>query len=95
MKPYTGEVEGTIVPPRGDKNFGWDSIFQPLGSKKTFGEMTLKEKNQYSHRAEALKKLKHYLMTDLKYPTDVEKFITPEQLQHLVNRTRGPIDDMM
>lgn len=28
-------IQGTIVAPRGDKNFGWDPIFQPEGYDKT------------------------------------------------------------
>jgi XTP/dITP diphosphohydrolase len=36
--------------------FGFDPIFQPLDSVKTFAEMTLPEKNRVSHRAQALRK---------------------------------------
>jgi XTP/dITP diphosphohydrolase len=36
--------------------FGFDPIFQPLGSDKTFAEMTIVEKNGYSHRANAVRK---------------------------------------
>lgn len=56
---YEGIVEGSIVPPRSKENsFGWDPIFQPEGSTKTFAEMTLAEKNSVSHRYKALNKLK-------------------------------------
>jgi XTP/dITP diphosphohydrolase len=36
--------------------FGFDPIFQPEGSEKTFAEMTIEEKNVFSHRAHAIRK---------------------------------------
>ena len=43
---FEGRVFGKIVwPPRGDKGFGYDPIFQPDGSSKTFGELTSEEKH--------------------------------------------------
>ena len=50
---FEGEVLGEIVAPRGDNGFGWDSIFQPNGSQKTFGEMTFTEKQSFSMREKA------------------------------------------
>lgn len=35
--------------------FGFDPIFQPVGSKKTFAEMTFAEKNSCSHRGQAVR----------------------------------------
>jgi non-canonical purine NTP pyrophosphatase (RdgB/HAM1 family) len=58
---FSGEIKGEIVKPRGEKNFGWDPIFQPKGYDKTFAEMSLDEKNKISMRKEALLKLKSYL----------------------------------
>lgn len=61
---YRGEVEGTAVwPPRGEKGFGYDPIFQPDGFAITFGEMEAEEKHGWkpgeerglSHRARAFK----------------------------------------
>lgn len=61
---FRGEVEGTIVwPPRGNKGFGYDPVFQPEGYEATFGEMTAEEKHGWkpgdpqalSHRARAFK----------------------------------------
>jgi len=59
---FEGEVEGKIAAePRGDRGFGYDSVFIPEGYDKTFAEMTDEEKNKISHRAKALEKLKNYL----------------------------------
>lgn len=53
-----GYSHGTIVwPPRGDKGFGYDPIFEPQGLKRTFGEMTHEEKLPLTHRARAFEKL--------------------------------------
>jgi XTP/dITP diphosphohydrolase len=41
---------------QGKSGFGFDPIFQPEGSVKTFAEMTIEEKNSYSHRAAAMRK---------------------------------------
>lgn len=61
---FEGVVEGNILPARqGQHGFGYDPIFQPLGSDKSFGEMELSEKNMYSHRAKALRKLIDFLQT--------------------------------
>ncbi len=54
---YEGKVEGKIVwPPRGDKGFGYDPIFQALGDKLTFAEIDPAEKHAKSHRADAFAK---------------------------------------
>jgi XTP/dITP diphosphohydrolase len=36
--------------------FGFDPIFKPIGSEKTFAEMQNDEKNGFSHRADAVRK---------------------------------------
>ncbi len=55
---FEGRVEGTIIwPPRGDKGFGYDPIFQPHGHTITFGEMDPDAKHAMSHRADAFNKL--------------------------------------
>ena len=55
---FRGKVEGKIsLQERGTSGFGYDPIFKPTeGNGRTFAEMTLNEKNGYSHRAEALRK---------------------------------------
>ena len=61
---FEGIAEGTIVAPRGDNGFGFDPIFQPIGSSNTFAEMTTDEKNAISHRAIAFRKLADFLTTE-------------------------------
>jgi len=57
---FKGEVFGEItrkeMTVNNSSGFGFDPIFQPVNSAKTFAEMTIKEKNRYSHRAKALRK---------------------------------------
>jgi len=57
---FGGEASGKIAHDEiwGKLNtgFGFDPIFMPLGSKKTFAEMTFEEKNCFSHRANAVRK---------------------------------------
>ena len=54
----TGECEGTIIQEcRGMNGFGYDPLFVPKGATKTFAEMTIEEKNRFSHRAKALEML--------------------------------------
>lgn len=54
---FGGEVKGKIVKEQqGSLGFGFDPIFQPYGSLKTFAEMTVEGKNQCSHRALAFRK---------------------------------------
>ncbi len=43
--------------PKGDKGFGYDSLFIVEDLNKTFAEMSQKEKNQYSHRGNALRNM--------------------------------------
>lgn len=53
-----GTVDGQIVwPARGDRGFGYDPVFQPLGHDITFGEMDPRDKHAMSHRANAFRKL--------------------------------------
>jgi len=55
---FRGEVEGSLTwPPRGDRGFGYDPIFIPLGATLTFGEIDPVEKHRISHRARAFAKL--------------------------------------
>jgi len=60
-KYFEGVVNGKIVKPKGESDFGWDPIFIPEGFNETFAEMGVEEKNKISHRKIALEKLKEYL----------------------------------
>lgn len=58
---FEGTIKGTIIAERrGDTGFGYDPVFIPEGSVKTFAEMTLPEKNIFSHRKKAIEKLVNY-----------------------------------
>ena len=51
-------MDGTLVwPPRGDKGFGYDPMFVPLGHDISFGEMDPDAKHAMSHRADAFRQL--------------------------------------
>lgn len=55
---FEGRVDGCLVwPPRGDKGFGYDPVFQPIGHHQTFGEMDPDAKHAMSHRANAFRDL--------------------------------------
>ncbi len=60
---FRGEVEGLVADaPRGDNGFGYDPIFLLPELNKTFAEISMEEKNNYSHRKNALVKFKEYLV---------------------------------
>jgi XTP/dITP diphosphohydrolase len=55
---FVGRVEGHAVwPPRGDRGFGYDPMFVPLGGTRTYGEMNPARKHSTSHRARAFAQL--------------------------------------
>ena len=59
---FEGTCEGTIwYRKKGEGGFGYDPIFVPDGSVHTFAEMTMEEKNKFSHRKKATDKLIAYL----------------------------------
>ncbi|MCE2713061.1 MAG: non-canonical purine NTP diphosphatase [Cryomorphaceae bacterium] len=59
---FDGVVNGQIAKDRaGSDGFGYDPIFIPENSTRTFAEMTLSEKNNQSHRARALEKMIAFL----------------------------------
>ncbi|TFK69405.1 Maf/Ham1 [Pluteus cervinus] len=62
---FEGRTDGTIVPARGPKVFGWDAVFQPAGFDQTYAEMDSVEKNQISHRGKALAKLREFLQSQV------------------------------
>jgi XTP/dITP diphosphohydrolase len=61
---FEGKVEGRIIRERrGIEGFGYDPVFVPEGSNRTFAEMPLAEKNLISHRARAFEKLREFLLS--------------------------------
>lgn len=58
VETFEGRVDGEIIwPPRGDKGFGYDPVFQPDGHAQSFGEFEPQDKHAISHRARAFNKL--------------------------------------
>lgn len=59
---FEGKCEGKIIDERkGQQGFGYDPVFIPGGSTKTFAEMSLQEKNRFSHRSKAVAQLVTFL----------------------------------
>lgn len=59
---FSDAVEGEILEsPRGTQGFGYDPIFFFGPAGKSFAEMPADEKNLYSHRAKAFRKLVDFL----------------------------------
>ena len=62
---FEGRIYGKLTfPPRGGKGFGYDPIFIPEHSSKTFAEMTAQEKNARNHRQAAFDKFKEFLLKE-------------------------------
>lgn len=59
---FTGICKGHIIEiQKGAEGFGYDPIFIPDGSDKTFAEMGMEEKNKFSHRKKAVSQLIEFL----------------------------------
>lgn len=59
---FTGIVSGQIAKEKlGTDGFGYDPIFYPENEQRTFAQMSLSEKNNYSHRARAMSQFLAYL----------------------------------
>lgn len=59
---FEGICTGKIISQRkGNNGFGYDPVFIPDGSEKTFAEMDMAEKNKFSHRKKAMEKLINFL----------------------------------
>ena len=61
-KQFEGEMKGKITEiPKGNNGFGYDPIFIADGNTLTNAELSLKEKNEISHRKKALNLLIQFL----------------------------------
>lgn len=61
---FEGICNGQITStPRGEGGFGYDPVFIPENATITFAEMSMEEKNKYSHRAKAMEQLILFLMS--------------------------------
>jgi XTP/dITP diphosphohydrolase len=60
----TGEITKVERKGRGKSGFGFDPIFIPKGSDKTFAEMTIEEKNSFSHRSAAIRKFAQWFIEE-------------------------------
>jgi len=59
---FTGIAEGRIIDSfRGEGGFGYDPLFFYPELNKTFAELSMEEKNKYSHRGKAVRKFIEYL----------------------------------
>ena len=59
---FHGRAEGFIAhEPKGEHGFGYDPIFYLPKVQKTFSELTLKEKQSYSHRSYAFVKFLKFI----------------------------------
>jgi XTP/dITP diphosphohydrolase len=61
---FDGICEGHITEDqKGREGFGYDPVFVPDGATKSFAEMSMEEKNSFSHRRKAVSKLINFLRT--------------------------------
>ena len=64
LRTFEGMVRGVITrTPIGSDGFGYDPIFKPEGSERTFAQLDAAAKNAISHRARAVEQLRDYLAT--------------------------------
>lgn len=65
MLTVRGDVQGTVVAPRGEDGFGFDITFVPDGESQTYAEMDGEKKNSLSHRRKAIQLLVEKLDDEL------------------------------
>lgn len=66
-KEYTfdGYVDGEILEQKhGDKGFGYDAIFRPVGYEQSFAQMSQEVKNSLSHRSMAAKNMISFIQVN-------------------------------
>ena len=63
---FSGVLEGSITrEPRGNQGFGYDPIFLIPALHKTVAELLTEEKDEISHRGQALRAMQSYLQNNL------------------------------
>ncbi len=68
---FSASCEGSIsFSPRGEGGFGYDPIFIPKGSHKTFAEMLPEEKDAVSHRGKVLRQVAQWLGENYPLPPE-------------------------
>ena len=66
IKTFYGEVSGRLAEkPSGSNGFGYDPIFIPDGYDRTFAELGSDIKDKISHRANAMKKVKEFVLSEI------------------------------
>ena len=64
---FTGKCTGTLLEkPQGTAGFGYDPLFVPDGDTRTFAQMSLDEKNKFSHRRKAMDAFLYYINNNFK-----------------------------
>jgi XTP/dITP diphosphohydrolase len=59
---FEGICEGKILEQRsGSNGFGYDPVFVPDGGETSFANMTMEQKNEFSHRKKAVQQLIEFL----------------------------------
>lgn len=67
---FRGEVAGELLPsPRGSGGFGYDPLFYFPALGKTFAELSVEEKRQYSHRGKAFCKFLDWYKANAAQPS--------------------------
>lgn len=62
---FKGTSQGKITrEKRGTEGFGYDPIFQPEESERTYAEMSSEEKNRISHRGRAMEELLKFVKSE-------------------------------
>jgi XTP/dITP diphosphohydrolase len=73
-RTFSGRVGGRIIEcPRGTGGFGYDPLFLVEGSDCTMAELGIKLKNCISHRAQAFRLFREYLVTEIVRSAEAEE----------------------
>jgi len=79
IKLFRGKTNGSIVEPRGPRNFGWDPCFQPDGFKETYAELDATIKNGISHRFKALDEMRRHFEKEKEDISNLKRSVVDEK----------------